>query len=86
MNPLHPLTSVILGRLGDQTHLHLVLLSTAGAVTTVFEYENSFNFNAIKAGVDGARVTWLGYVDFDRAKQAYESEYDVYSLLAGEYD
>jgi hypothetical protein len=85
MNPLHPGTSDILARVADQTHLHIVLLSTGGQILTVFEYENSFGFNGIHAGVQGARVAWHGRADFGLAKQAYQQEYDVYKLLAGAY-
>lgn len=69
MNPLHPGTSVILARVADQTHLHAVLLDVGGQVQTVFEYENTFGFNGIHAGIQGARVAWQGPGDFSFAKQ-----------------
>jgi hypothetical protein len=85
MNPLNLGVSGILARVADQTHLHIVLLNIDGQVQTVFEYENNFGFDAIHAGVQGARVAWQGPADFNLAKQAYQQDYDIYELLAGVY-
>ena len=63
-----------------------VVTDVTGQVVTVFEYQNTFGFGGIQAGVDAARVAWRGSCDFSRAKQAYEQEYDLDKLLAGEYD
>ena len=86
MNPLYPHTAEVLRRVAEQTHLHLVVTDMTGRVVTVFEYQNTFGFSGIRAGVDAARVAWRGSCDFSRAKQAYEQEYDLDKLLAGEYD
>ena len=86
MNPLNSKTSEILRRVADQTHLHIVVMDLTGQVLTVFEYQNTFGFDGIRAAVDGARVAWPGTDDFPRAKRAYEQQYDIEKLLAGEYD
>lgn len=86
MNPLYPHTAEVLRRVAEQTHLHLVVTDMTGQVVTVFEYQNTFGFSGIRAGVDAARAAWRGSSDFARAKQAYEVEYDLDKLLAGEYD
>lgn len=86
MNPMYPHTFEILTRVAEQTHLHVVLLNNSSQILTVFEYENSFGFNEIRAGVNGARVAWRGRADFALAKQEYQQEYDIFKLLAGAYD
>ena len=86
MNPLYSETSEVLCCVADQTHLHVVVIDVTGQVLAVFEYQNTFGFAGIHAGVDGARVAWTGTDDFPRAKRAYEQQYDIDKLLAGEYD
>jgi hypothetical protein len=86
MNPLYLKTSEILRRLADQTHLHVLLIDASGQVLTVCEYRNTFGFDGICAGVDGARLAWSGSDDFQRAKRAYEQEYGIDKLLADQYD
>jgi hypothetical protein len=84
MNPLNVKTSEVLRNLADQTHLHVLLIDAISRVLTVFEYPNTFGFDGIRAGVDGARVAWPGPDDFQRAKLAYQQEYDIDKLLAHE--
>jgi hypothetical protein len=86
MNPLYSKTSEVLRRLADQTHLHVLLVDMVGQVLTVYEYQNTFGFDRIRAGVDGARVAWPGSDDFPQATRAYEQKYQIERLLAGEYD
>ncbi|MBZ5547983.1 MAG: hypothetical protein LAO22_08430 [Acidobacteriia bacterium] len=81
MNPLYFKTSEVLCRLADQTHLHVLLVDATGQVLTVFEYKNTFAFDRIQAGVDGARVAWPGSDDFSRAKRTYEQENCIDKLL-----
>ena len=45
-----------------------------GQVVTVFEYKNTLGFDAIRAGVDGARVAWPRPDDFPQAKRADEEQ------------
>jgi len=85
MNPLYIKTSEVLRRLADQTHLHVLLSDAVGQVLTVFEYKNTFGFDRIRAGVDGARLAWPGPDDFQRAERAYEQDYDINKLLADEH-
>ena len=86
MNPLYPKTSDVLGRLADQTHLHVLLARTTGELLTVFEYENTFGFDGIRAGVHGALVAWPGSDEFQRAKADYEQMYRIEDLFLGESD
>jgi hypothetical protein len=39
-----------------------------GQVVTVFEYKNTLGFDAIRAGVDGARIAWTRPDDFPPGK------------------
>jgi len=86
MNPLYPNTSEVLRRVSEQTHLHVVLIDANGQVVTVFEFQNNFGFDKVRAGVDSARVSWQGPLDFVSAKAAYEQEYETENVLAGRYD
>lgn len=86
MNPLYPKTSEVLRRVAEQTHLHVILTHVNGQVLNVFEYQNSFGFGAIRAGVDVSCAAWTGSDDFQRAKRAYEQQYEVEKLIAGEYE
>jgi len=71
--------------LADQNHLHVLLIDATGQVLTVFEYKNTFGFDGIRSGVDGARVAWPTCDDFSRAKRAYEQEYGIDKLLAKDW-
>lgn len=84
MNPLFPKTAEVLGRLADQTHLHVLLPCETGELLTVFEYENTYGFDGICAGVRGARVAWPGPDEFQRAKTDYEEMYRIEDLFIGE--
>lgn len=86
MDPLHSKTCEILRRVADQTHLHVLLIDLDGQVRDLFEFKNTFGFDGVRAAADGARVAWPGSDDFARAKQAYEEEYRIERLLAGDYD
>jgi hypothetical protein len=86
MNPLYPKTSEVLRHMAEQTHLHVVLTDVTGQVLTVFEYQNTFGFDRIRAGVDGVRAAWRGPDDFAMAKGAYERVYETDDILAGRYD
>jgi hypothetical protein len=82
MNPLYSRTSEVLRRVADQSHLHVLVVDVNGLVLTVFEYQNTFGFEGIRASADGARIAWPGTDDFPRAKRAYEQQYDIDELLA----
>ena len=71
--------------MADQNHLHVLLIDATGQVLTVFEYKNTFGFDGIRSGVDGARVAWPTCDDFSRAKRAYEQEYGIDKLLANDW-
>jgi hypothetical protein len=86
MNPLYPQTSEVLRRVAEQTHLHVVVTDGSGQVLTVLEYQNTFGFDGIRAGVDGARVAWPGSDHFQLAKRTYEQQYEINDLFAGRYD
>jgi len=86
MNPLYPKTSEVLRRAAEQTHLHVMLTKTTGQVVTVYEFQNTFGFEGIRASVDTARVTWRGSGNFATAKRAYEQQYELEDIVAGRYD
>ena len=86
MNPLYPKTSDVLGRLADQTHLHVLLARTTGELLTVFDYENKFGFDGIRAGVHGALDAWPASDEFQRARADYKQMYRIEDLLVGESD
>jgi len=69
MNPLYAKTSETLLRLANQTHLHVLLIDVIGQVLTVFECRNTFGFDRLQAGVNGARVAWPGLDNFGRASK-----------------
>jgi hypothetical protein len=45
MNPLYSKTSVVLRRVADQTHLHVLVVDVAGQVLNLFEHPNTFGFD-----------------------------------------
>jgi hypothetical protein len=84
MNPLYSKTSEVLRRVADQTHLHVLVVDVTGQVLNLFEYQNTFGFDRIRAAADGARVAWSGADNFLLAEQAHEQQYDTDELLARE--
>ena len=44
LNLLNPQTSEILGRVADQTHLHVVVIDVTGKTRNLFGYKNTFGF------------------------------------------
>jgi hypothetical protein len=84
MNPLYSKTSEVLRRVADQTHLHVLVVDVTGRVLNLFEYQNTFGFDRIRAAADGAQVAWSGSDNFPLAEQAYEQQYDIDELLASE--
>ncbi len=84
INPLYPKTSIVLGRLSGQTHLHILVVGSGGRVCNLFEYRNIFGFEKILMGATAARAAWRGTDDFKRAQQSYEEDYSVEELLSTE--
>lgn len=86
MNPLNPKTSMILHRLADQTHLHMLVLDSKGQVQNLFEYKNTFDFDKLLEAVARPRAVRPESDDFRLARKAYEQEYEMEDIVAGRYD
>jgi hypothetical protein len=65
-------------RLGNQTHLHLLLVDRNYQVQDFFEFENEFGFDKaaeIISQLDASRV-----IDYDKAEQEYFNKYSLKEL------
>ena len=81
LNPLHPGTTHILQQFADQTHLHMLLLDQTGKVHNLFEFENTFGFDHLKACAENEGLGCDENSNFELAKVAYEASYDPTELL-----
>ena len=84
MNSLNPKTAVILRRLADQTHLHVLVIGPDGQVCNLFEYQNVFGFENLAIGASAARISWQGVSDFKLARRRFAEEYSLHDLLSAE--